>query len=133
MISALPPNAAPNAARLLQLKILLHLQHDNAKIRGQIKGRAQIKGADKGTGVLDLWDYDALGNMTSTSRVLLPMAGDANLDGTVTGDDYTRIDSNLGEEISWWRQGDMNLDSSTTGDDYGTASTSWRVIHYEVR
>ena len=47
--------------------------------------------------------------------------GDANIDGQVSGDDYTVIDANLdtipavGLE---WLSGDMNLDGSVTGDDY---------------
>jgi hypothetical protein len=47
--------------------------------------------------------------------------GDANLDGQVTGDDYTVIDANLGTTPSEgleWLSGDMNLDGSVTGDDY---------------
>jgi GH35 family endo-1,4-beta-xylanase len=47
--------------------------------------------------------------------------GDANIDGQVTGDDYTVIDANLGTSplagLAWLR-GDMNLDGTITGDDY---------------
>ena len=47
--------------------------------------------------------------------------GDANLDGQVTGDDYTIIDSNLDTTPATglgWLSGDMNLDGLVTGDDY---------------
>ena len=47
--------------------------------------------------------------------------GDANIDGQVTGDDYTVIDANLSTTPSAglaWLSGDMNLDGSITGDDY---------------
>jgi hypothetical protein len=47
--------------------------------------------------------------------------GDANIDGQVTGDDYTVIDANLNTApppgIEWLR-GDMNRDGAITGDDY---------------
>jgi hypothetical protein len=52
--------------------------------------------------------------------------GDLNLDGQVTGDDYTIIDSNLnstppvGRE---WLNGDANLDGMVTGDDYTTVDS----------
>jgi hypothetical protein len=47
--------------------------------------------------------------------------GDANIDGQVTGDDYTVIDANLNTTPAVgleWLSGDMNLDGSITGDDY---------------
>jgi hypothetical protein len=47
--------------------------------------------------------------------------GDANIDGQVTGDDYTVIDANLNTTPLAglaWLSGDMNLDGSVTGDDY---------------
>jgi hypothetical protein len=47
--------------------------------------------------------------------------GDANIDGQVTGDDYTVIDANLNTTPAAgnaWLKGDMNLDGSVTGDDY---------------
>jgi hypothetical protein len=47
--------------------------------------------------------------------------GDANLDGQVTGDDYTVIDSNLNTDPAAgkeWVAGDMNRDGIVTGDDY---------------
>ena len=47
--------------------------------------------------------------------------GDANIDGQVTGDDYTVIDANLSTtppDGLGWLSGDMNLDGTVTGDDY---------------
>ena len=47
--------------------------------------------------------------------------GDANIDGQVTGDDYTVVDANLNTTPAVgleWLSGDMNLDGSVTGDDY---------------
>jgi hypothetical protein len=53
--------------------------------------------------------------------------GDVNLDGQVTGDDYTVIDSNLNTAPPAgleWVSGDANLDGSVTGDDYTTIDSN---------
>jgi len=53
--------------------------------------------------------------------------GDANLDGQVTGDDYTIIDSNLNTTPAVgleWLSGDANLDGVVTGDDYTTIDSN---------
>ena len=47
--------------------------------------------------------------------------GDLNIDGQVTGDDYTVVDANLGTDPAVgveWISGDANLDGVVTGDDY---------------
>jgi autotransporter-associated beta strand protein len=47
--------------------------------------------------------------------------GDVNIDGQVSGDDYTIIDSNLDTDPPVgleWLSGDANLDGIVTGDDY---------------
>jgi autotransporter-associated beta strand protein len=47
--------------------------------------------------------------------------GDMNIDGQVTGDDYTVIDANLNTTPPTgleWLSGDANLDGTITGDDY---------------
>ncbi len=50
--------------------------------------------------------------------------GDVNLDGQVTGDDYSAVDSNLGatglNAGNAWLLGDTNGDLQVTGDDYTT-------------
>ncbi len=48
--------------------------------------------------------------------------GDVNMDGQVSGDDYSVIDANLNTTPApgiAWLSGDANLDGSVTGDDYG--------------
>ena len=46
-------------------------------------------------------------------------AGDANLDGAITGDDYSVIDFNIAVPgASGWYNGDFNYDGAITGDDY---------------
>src|SRR4030095_1593215 len=48
-------------------------------------------------------------------------AGDANLDGFISGDDYSSIDFNiLVPGASGWNNGDFNYDGIISGDDYST-------------
>jgi hypothetical protein len=44
--------------------------------------------------------------------------GDANLDGVVSGDDFTILVGNLGKSVSRWDQGDFNYDGVVSGDDF---------------
>ncbi len=44
--------------------------------------------------------------------------GDANLDGLVSGDDFTIVASNLGKSVSAWDEGDFNYDGVVNGDDF---------------
>jgi hypothetical protein len=47
--------------------------------------------------------------------------GDCNLDGQISGDDYSFIDANLNttpDPRNAWLSGDANLDGNVTGDDY---------------
>jgi hypothetical protein len=48
-------------------------------------------------------------------------AGDANLDGFLSGDDYAAIDFNIAvPNSSGWYNGDFNYDGIISGDDYAT-------------
>jgi fibronectin-binding autotransporter adhesin len=44
--------------------------------------------------------------------------GDANLDGTVDGSDYSRIDSGFLSQLTGWYNGDFNYDGVINGSDY---------------
>jgi hypothetical protein len=44
--------------------------------------------------------------------------GDANLDGTVDGNDYTRIDNGFNMHLTGWYNGDFNYDGVVNGSDY---------------
>ena len=50
--------------------------------------------------------------------VMYTYAGDANVDGAITGDDYFQIDSAFPQGLHGWFNGDFNYDGSITGDDY---------------
>jgi hypothetical protein len=45
-------------------------------------------------------------------------AGDSNLDGVITGDDYFNIDSAFPQNLHGYFYGDFNFDGVITGDDY---------------
>jgi hypothetical protein len=47
-------------------------------------------------------------------------AGDANLDGFISGDDYSTIDFNVGTSAFGYANGDFNYDGIISGDDYST-------------
>ena len=64
-----------------------------------------------------LWN----GQIVTAGDVLVKYtyAGDANLDGAITGDDYSVIDFNIAVPgSSAWYNGDFNYDGIISGDDY---------------
>jgi hypothetical protein len=53
--------------------------------------------------------------------VMYTYVGDANLDGQITGDDYSAIDFNIAVPgASGWYNGDFNYDGIVSGDDYSS-------------
>jgi hypothetical protein len=46
--------------------------------------------------------------------------GDANLDGKLNVDDYSRIDSGIASGLTGWSNGDFNYDGKINIDDYTT-------------
>jgi autotransporter-associated beta strand protein len=54
----------------------------------------------------------------SAVLVMYTYAGDANLDGSITGDDYFQIDSGFPVGATGWFNGDFNFDGIVNGDDY---------------
>jgi fibronectin-binding autotransporter adhesin len=52
--------------------------------------------------------------------VMYSWGGDANMDGTLNGDDYFQIDSNVGlaGTVFGYHNGDFNYDGDINGDDY---------------
>jgi hypothetical protein len=97
------------------------------------QGVAGATGVDSsssdGRQMLALFDNTFVGAATWNGVTIAPAAivgkytyyGDMNLDGQVTGDDYTVIDSNLNTTPATgraWLSGDANLDGAVTGDDY---------------
>ncbi|MEA2707576.1 MAG: hypothetical protein QOF78_177, partial [Phycisphaerales bacterium] len=68
-------------------------------------------------------DTDLFAGHTITGATTIAMytyAGDANLDGFISGDDYSTIDFNAGSSADGWVNGDFNYDGIVSGDDYST-------------
>jgi autotransporter-associated beta strand protein len=57
---------------------------------------------------------------TTSTLAMYTYAGDANLDGAITGDDYSGIDFTIQDpnNTGGWFNGDFNYDGFVSGDDY---------------
>src|ERR1700722_7673117 len=94
----------------------------DSSIRGYISSGAifssQANGS-YGVGWADGNDASASGIVAPNSvLVAYALYGDANLDGVVSGDDFTILVANLGKSATRWDQGDFNYDGLVTGDDF---------------
>jgi autotransporter-associated beta strand protein len=69
-------------------------------------------------GYADGADGVVAGLSSGQLEVKYTLYGDANLDGVVSGDDFTILVGNLGKSVSAWDQGDFNYDGVVSGDDY---------------
>jgi hypothetical protein len=63
-----------------------------------------------------LWNGQTIDG--TTVLVKYTYAGDANLDGLLSGDDYFQIDSAFPQGAHGWVNGDFNYDGVVNGDDY---------------
>ena len=66
-----------------------------------------------GTGTFSGTTYNA-----GDTLVKYTWNGDANLDGRVTFDDYTKIDTGFNQHFTGWLNGDFNYSGSVSFDDY---------------
>ncbi|MEA2709653.1 MAG: hypothetical protein QOF78_2254 [Phycisphaerales bacterium] len=76
-----------------------------------------------GIATADQTGYSMFGGVSVRGGNVLVMytyAGDANLDGFISGDDYSTIDFNVGTSADGWYNGDFNYDGIISGDDYST-------------
>jgi hypothetical protein len=68
-------------------------------------------------GQTDLWRGETVA--AGSTLVLYTYGGDANLDGVVSGDDYSAIDFSIQVPgATGWANGDFNHDGFVSGDDY---------------
>src|SRR5262249_50371985 len=56
--------------------------------------------------------------------VMYTYRGDANLDGKLNIDDYTKIDQGIASKLKGWSNGDFNYDGKVDIDDYTTVIDS---------
>jgi hypothetical protein len=69
-------------------------------------------------GYADGADHVVVGLSSGTIEVKYTLLGDADLDGVVTGSDFTALVGNLGKSGRVWDQGDFEYTGSVTGSDF---------------
>jgi autotransporter-associated beta strand protein len=69
-------------------------------------------------GYADGADGVVTGLSSGQIEIKYTLLGDADLDGAVTGIDFTILASNLGKSVSGWDQGDFNYDGVVNGIDF---------------
>jgi autotransporter-associated beta strand protein len=71
-----------------------------------------------GLGYADGADGVVAGLSSGQIEIKYTLYGDANLDGIVSGDDFTILVGNLGKSEAAWDKGDFNYDGVVSGDDF---------------
>jgi arabinogalactan endo-1,4-beta-galactosidase len=71
-----------------------------------------------GLGYADGADNVVTGLSSGQIEIKFTLYGDANLDGIVSGDDFTILASGIGRQVSGWDQGDFNYDGVVSGEDF---------------
>ena len=76
-------------------------------------------------GPTQLWNGETVD--ATTVLVKYTWGGDANLDGTLNGDDYFAIDSHFNQagSVFGYLNGDFNYDGDINGDDYFIIDSNW--------
>jgi fibronectin-binding autotransporter adhesin len=79
-------------------------------------------GYSYGIGYADGADGVVAGLPSGEIEIMFTLLGDANLDGTVNGDDFSQFSSNLGGSPRAWDEGDFNYDGTVNGEDFAPFS-----------
>jgi hypothetical protein len=66
-------------------------------------------------------------SLDATVTTILPLPGDANLDGTVDGADLNTVLSNYNQTGTVWAQGDFNADGTVDGADLNTVLSNYNM------
>jgi hypothetical protein len=69
-------------------------------------------------GYADGADGVVAGLTSGEIEIVYTLLGDADLDGAVTGSDFTILASNLGKSVSGWDKGDFDYDGVVSGSDF---------------
>jgi autotransporter-associated beta strand protein len=83
-----------------------------------IDSSAVAENPNYGVGYADGADGVVSGLASGQLEIAYALLGDANLDGVVSGDDFTILAAGLGKQVSGWDQGDFNYDGVVGGDDF---------------
>jgi hypothetical protein len=98
-------------------------------ISGRAGGTWNGVGIDSSTAALPANSHYALGYADGADGVVAGLSsgqveikytlyGDADLDGAVTGSDFTILAANLGKSVTAWDKGDFNYDGVVNGNDF---------------
>jgi hypothetical protein len=71
-----------------------------------------------GIGYADGADGVVSGLSSGQIEIKYTLYGDADLDGSVTGTDFTILDGHLGHSVTGWDKGDFDYDGVVTGSDF---------------
>jgi hypothetical protein len=71
-----------------------------------------------GVGYADGSDGVVTGLSSGQIEIQYALYGDANLDGTVSGADFSILAANLGQSVNGWDKGDFNYDGVDNGEDF---------------
>ena len=86
-------------------------------------------GAIESSDFIPLYGSTFHGTAIDSTAVLVKYTyyGDANFDGRVTFDDYTKIDTGFNQHRTGWFNGDFNLDGTVNFDDYVLIDTAFNT------
>jgi hypothetical protein len=75
-----------------------------------------------GIGYADGADNEVAGLPSGEIEIMFTLLGDANLDGTVNGEDFSQFSHNLGQSGLYWDDGDFNYDGTINSEDFSSFS-----------
>jgi arabinan endo-1,5-alpha-L-arabinosidase len=81
-------------------------------------------GLSYGIGYADGADGVVAGLPSGEIEIMFTLLGDANLDGTVNGEDFSQFSHNLGQSGQMWDDGDFNYDGTVNSEDFSPFSTN---------
>jgi autotransporter-associated beta strand protein len=93
-----------------------------AIISSDIAADDAASGYSYGIGYGDSAEGVVAGLAPDTIEIMFTLLGDANLDGTVNGEDFSQFSSNLGASPRVWDDGDFNYDGTVNGEDFALFS-----------
>jgi hypothetical protein len=85
---------------------------------GIVSTAAATSGGRYGIGSVDGADGVVSGLSAGQIEISYALYGDTNLDGLVSGDDYTAVVGNLGKQVMAWDKGDFVYTDLVNGDDF---------------
>jgi autotransporter-associated beta strand protein len=92
--------------------------HGPSIISSDIATDDAASGYSYGIGYADGADNVVAGLPSGEIEIMFTLLGDANLDGTVNGEDFSPFSHNLGQSGTMWDDGDFNYDGTVNSEDF---------------